>query len=109
MTVTVSVKLLDEEYQVSCGEEEVDDLAASARDMDRRMREIRESGKVFGVERIAVMAGLNIAHDNVVAQHRLAAIERDVQRLAGRVNRALEDAGDGSAGASQPAKGSQSP
>ena len=105
MTVTVSVKLLDEEYQVSCGEDEVDDLAASARDLDRRMRQIREAGKVFGVERIAVMAALNIAHDNVAAQHRLAAAERDVQRLATRVNRALDAADAGDAGAEKPTKG----
>lgn len=93
MAVTVSVRLLDEEYQVSCEEEEVDDLMASARDLDQRMRRIRESGKVFGVDRIAVMAALNIAHDNVIASHKVVEAERDVRRLVERVAHALDSAG----------------
>lgn len=89
---TVSVRLLDEEYQVSCEEHEVDDLMASARDLDKRMRRIRETGKVFGVDRIAVMAALNIAHDNVLASHKVAEAERDVRKLVERVSRALHSA-----------------
>lgn len=91
---TVSVRLLDEEYQVSCEEHEVDDLMASARDLDKRMRRIRETGKVFGVDRIAVMAALNIAHDNVLASHKVAEAERDVRKLVERVSRALHSAED---------------
>ncbi len=91
---TVSVRLLDEEYQVSCEEHEVDDLMASARDLDKRMRRIRETGKVFGVDRIAVMAALNIAHDNVLASHKVAEAERDVRKLVERVSRALDSAED---------------
>ena len=93
MAVTVSVRLLDEEYQVSCEEQEVDDLMASARDLDQRMRRIRESGKVFGVDRVAVMAALNIAHDNVIASHKVADAERDVRRLVERVAHALDRGG----------------
>lgn len=89
MATTVAVKLLDEEYQVSCDEGEVDDLMASARDLDERMRRIRESGKVFGAERIAVLAALNVAHDNVVASHKVAEAERDLRKLVERVDRAL--------------------
>ena len=91
---TVSVRLLDEEYQVSCEDHEVDDLMASARDLDKRMRRIRETGKVFGVDRIAVMAALNIAHDNVLASHKVAEAERDVRKLVERVSRALDSTED---------------
>ena len=45
---TVSVKILDKEYQVACPEDEVDGLTASARYLDRQMSEIRDTGKVFG-------------------------------------------------------------
>ena len=92
MAVTVSVKLLDEEYQISCEEAEVDGLKSSARDLDERMRRIREAGKVFGVDRIAVMAALNIAHDNVLASEKVAEAERDVRKLVERVRRALDSA-----------------
>ena len=63
-TTTIGIRILDNEYQVSCPEAEADELAAAARDLDQRMTRIREGGKVFGVERIAVMAALNAIHDN---------------------------------------------
>ena len=47
-TTTVSVRILDKEYQVSCRQDEVDALTSSARYLDQQMRQIRESGKVFG-------------------------------------------------------------
>lgn len=92
MATTVSVKLLDEEYQISCEEAEVDGLMSSARDLDERMRRIREAGKVFGAERIAVMAALNIAHDNFLASQKVAEAERDVRKIVERVSRALDSA-----------------
>jgi len=60
---TVTVKILDKEYQVACPEEQENDLTASARYLDKQMRKIRDTGKVIGVERIAVMAALNISYE----------------------------------------------
>jgi len=60
---TAEVKILDKEYLVACPDEERDALLQAARHLDSKMREIRASGKVFGTERIAVMAALNITHD----------------------------------------------
>lgn len=60
---TVTVTILDKDYQVNCPADEVAELKASALFLDERMREIRQNGKVFGLERIAVMAGLNITHE----------------------------------------------
>jgi cell division protein ZapA len=59
----VSVTILDKEYRIACKPGEEDDVAASARHLDGRMREIRKGGKVLGTERIAVMAALNLAHE----------------------------------------------
>ena len=59
----VKVKILDREYLVACPPEEETALHASARHLSDKMTEIRRSGKVVGVDRIAVMAGLNIAHE----------------------------------------------
>jgi len=60
---TVSVHILDKEYQVACPEEQQAELIISARYLDKQMRAIRGSGKVIGLERIAVMAALNISHE----------------------------------------------
>jgi cell division protein ZapA len=51
------------EFRVSCPEKERESLLQAVSYLDRKMREIRDSGKVIGVERIAIMAALNIAHD----------------------------------------------
>ncbi len=59
----VTVVIMDKEYRVACPPEERDALLASAAMLNQRMREIRESGKVIGAERIGVMAALNIAHE----------------------------------------------
>ncbi|MAA67142.1 MAG: cell division protein ZapA [Alteromonadaceae bacterium] len=60
---TVEVNILDKSYLVACPDEARSALQESARHLDSKMREIRASGKVFGTERIAVMAALNITHD----------------------------------------------
>lgn len=59
----VSVRILDKEYLVSCPDEERESLIDTARYLDRTMKEIRDSGKIVGAERIAVMAALNISHE----------------------------------------------
>jgi cell division protein ZapA len=64
---TVKVKILDKEYQVACPEEQEADLTMSAKYLDKQMRKIRDTGKVIGVERIAVMAALNIGYELVQA------------------------------------------
>ena len=59
----VTVNILDKEFRVVCPEDERDALLKSAYYLDRQMREIRDRGKVIGLDRIAVMAALNIAHE----------------------------------------------
>lgn len=62
-TKAITVTILDKEYLVACPEEERHELARSADYLDRKMREIRDGGKVIGADRIAVMAALNISHE----------------------------------------------
>ena len=88
---TVSVRILDKEYQVSCPPEQVDELTASARHLDQQMREIRESGSVVGLDRMAVMAALNIAHDLLRLKDNAEATSQRISALAQRVNDALAD------------------
>ena len=54
----VTVKILEKEYHVTCPAEERAALVDSAEYLNRKMREIRDSGKVIGLDRIAVMAAL---------------------------------------------------
>ncbi len=70
MYAHVTVRILEKEYHVACPAEEKADLLASADMLNRKMREIRDSGKVVGLDRVAVMAALNIANDLLKAQGR---------------------------------------
>ena len=93
---TVSVKILDKEYQVACQPEEVDELAASARYLDKQMKAIRDSGKVLGLDRVAVMAALNVTHDYLKVRGDHSPMSKDADKKVGellaRVTRALADA-----------------
>lgn len=63
MYAHVSVRILEKEYQVSCPADERTALLDSAEILNVKMREIRDSGKVVGLERVAVMAALNMANE----------------------------------------------
>ena len=62
-TTPVVVKIMDNEYRIACPPEEREALQSAAAYLSNKMREIRETGKILGVERIAVMAALNISHE----------------------------------------------
>ncbi len=91
----VTVRLLDKEYQVACPEDEREALLQSAEVLNRKMREIRDSGKLVGMDRIAVMAALNLSHE--MLQDRTGGTQSD-ERLLGRI-RVLNDALAGALGA----------
>lgn len=91
----VTVRLLDKEYQVACPEDEREALIESADLLNRKMKEIRDSGKVVGVDRIAVMAALNLCHE--MLQGKSSNMKAD-ERLLGRI-RTLNDALAGALGA----------
>ena len=61
----VKVYILDKEYMVTCPDEEKEALAESAKHLNSKMKEIRNTGKIIGLDRIAVMAGLNLAHESI--------------------------------------------
>lgn len=59
----LDVNIMGREFRVSCTEEERRDLLKAVDYLNGKMREIRDTGKVIGVERIAIMAALNITHE----------------------------------------------
>jgi cell division protein ZapA len=60
---TLDVKILDRELRIACPEEERAELLDAVTYLDKKMREIHETGKIASVERIALMAALNITHE----------------------------------------------
>jgi cell division protein ZapA len=92
---TVAVRILDKEYQVACPADQVDELTASARHLDVQMRRIRDAGKVLGVDRMAVMAALNITHELLLLQNaqrfERQSAERKISDLNARLDRAIAE------------------
>lgn len=95
MYAHVTVRILEKEYQVSCPANERTDLLDSAEILNAKMREIRDSGKVVGLDRIAVMAALNLANELLHAQRRDEHLEGSLGNrlkvMADRVESALGD------------------
>lgn len=91
---TVFVKILDKEYQVACPREERQALQQSAQFLDERMKAIRNTGAVIGLERIAVMAALNLSHELLQAKtgSTAASNENELRRLHEKLEQALKAA-----------------
>jgi len=90
---TVTVSILDKDYQINCAPDEVAALRQSAQYLDDKMREIKSSSNVFGLDRIAVMAALNIANDLIsqtqIADDVVTSQEGEIQSLTGKLDRAI--------------------
>jgi len=91
-TNAVTVTILDREYAVSCSPEEKSGLIEAAAYLDSKMRAIRSTAKLVGLERIAVMAALNIAHESIQARSDLKRVDVDVSDELRRMNAKLEAA-----------------
>jgi len=59
----IDVNIMGREFKVACPEDEREGLKTAVSYLDKKMREIRDTGKIVGVERIAIMAALNLAHE----------------------------------------------
>jgi cell division protein ZapA len=101
-SITLDVSILGREYRVACRESEREELLQAVLFVDRRMREIRDSGKISGTERIAVMAGLNIAHELLrsksgngsaasAASFDTAGIQRRISAMQSAIDRAMAE------------------
>lgn len=91
---TVTVRILDKDYHIACPASERVNLERAADYLDKKMRDIRRSGKVIGTERIAVMAALNITYELHNKQHNAADDSENsaqVTQLLMRVQQSLGD------------------
>lgn len=95
----LTVRILGRDYQVACPENEREALLASAEYLSKRMTAIQKKGKTLGMERIAVMAGLNMARDLVDEDRRKqrAPVDKQVgerlQQLQIKIESALDNTG----------------
>ncbi|NLO80226.1 MAG: cell division protein ZapA [Xanthomonadaceae bacterium] len=90
MNEPVKVYILDREFMIACPPEERNALLQSAAMLDQKMREIRDRGKVVGMDRIAIMAGLNLAHELLRLRQDATGLDAIRDRLAALNERLAE-------------------
>lgn len=91
----LDVNIMGREFRVACSVDEEDLLLQSVAMLDARMHEIRAGGKVIGMEKVAIMAALNIAleylHTQVADGLDLGSIQRRIERMNASLDNALQE------------------
>ncbi len=88
---SVSLMIMGKEYRIVCDDEEQDDLIQSAMQLDVQMRKMRDSGKVNGADRIAVMTALNLAHELQIVKNQNAALKLSLSECLANMNHKIEN------------------
>ena len=88
--VTVDLCIFGVNFQVRCAEADAEALNEVASNLDERMRRIRDTGNVSAMERLAVMAALNIGHENLQLRQDAERSRRIIDQLVERVDSALD-------------------
>ena len=87
----VSLMIMGKEYRIACDLEEQEDLIHSAQQLDVQMRKMRDSGKITGPDRIAVMAALNLAHELQLMKTQNAALNQRLSECLTKLSRKIEN------------------
>ncbi|MCP3674641.1 MAG: cell division protein ZapA [Gammaproteobacteria bacterium] len=92
---TLTVNILDREFRVNCPKSEQQNLIDSAAALDRRMRDIRETGRVIGVDRIAIMAALNLASELLSTEGTsttvIDTVNKSINRMQEKIEKSLNE------------------
>ena len=86
----VNVRILDREYTVGVEPSERDSLLAAARLLEQRMRDVRGTNRMAAIDRVAVLAALNLAHELQQLKDDTARRDRDLARTVGALQRTLD-------------------
>ena len=89
--IPCTVRILDKEYRVACGEHEKEGLLASAEYLDTKMKSLRDSIGVVGTDRLAVIAALNITHEMLQSQGTTDHLNNDIKQRLAALGKKIED------------------
>jgi len=90
----LQINVMGREFRVACPEDEQKGLLEAVDYLNKKMTEIRDNGKVIGLERIAIMAALNIAHELLstrVGGFDIAELKRRMENMETMLDRAMHD------------------
>lgn len=91
----VAIKLLDREYQIKCPPEKLGDLQEAANYLDTKMRETLENSKALNLERVVMIAALNITNELITLKHQkdylIDNMNLRIQEIQNKIDRALAE------------------
>jgi cell division protein ZapA len=91
---TVSITVMNKTYKVKCPTEKISELRESAQYLDNKMHEVSQSGKLLSVDRVAVIAALNIVHELLLQKKQtnnyIDTMSQRIQDLQNKIEAALE-------------------
>ena len=90
MSEPIAVRVLDREFTVGCEPGERESLMAAVQMLDSRMREIRGNNKMAALERVAVLAALNLAHEFLQLKNSDGDRDGGISKTLGEMNRKLD-------------------
>ena len=94
-TKTLQITIMGRDFRVACAEHEQAGLLQAVDYLNKKMLEIRDSGKVIGLERIAIMAALNIAHEllsvKVDGGFDMAELKRRMNNMETAIDQAMSE------------------
>ncbi len=90
MSEAVNIRILDREYTVGVDPDERESLLAAARLLETKMREVRGSNRMAAVDRVAVLAALNLAHELEQLRNEQRSRDRELTRTLAELNRKLD-------------------
>lgn len=88
----VTINILGKELAVACPDDEREALLAAARELDQRMRNVADGGKVVGGERVAVMAALNLSNDLLQCRQHSGEVPGDLDTRLAKLTERVEAA-----------------
>lgn len=91
---TVSVTILDKSFKIKCPPEKIAELKESAQYLDTKMREISQGGKLLSLDRISVIAALNITHELLLQKRQtnqyIDAMNKRLQDLQNKIDAVID-------------------
>jgi cell division protein ZapA len=87
----IALTIMGKEYKIACAPDEQSDLIQSAQQLDAQMCQMRDSGKVAGADRIAVMAALNLAHELRQMKNQNAKLDQPLSDYLVKITHKIEN------------------
>ena len=88
--ILVSVKILNQNYDVFCYEDEKDMLIQSAELLNDKMMKTKAEGKTIGLDRIAIISALNFANDSLMHKDMSSSLNSTIKQRISTLNQKLD-------------------